>query len=128
MLLFVFFTFKISFIKNKHETKTVLIPSISILPIVTAKDPLLVQFQAYSQQPHKIDPAIGILSWSARPDVLKLLLLCIRVLMKSVIFFSPCWCFLQTTQNVFSFSKSCNQLHFSFHFLFAWGFGRDLEL
>ena len=31
MLLFVFFTFKISFIKKKYKTKTVLIPSISIL-------------------------------------------------------------------------------------------------
>ena len=31
MLLFVFFIFKISFIKKKYKTKTVLIPSISIL-------------------------------------------------------------------------------------------------
>ena len=31
MLLFVFFTFKISFIKKIYKTKTVLIPSISIL-------------------------------------------------------------------------------------------------
>ena len=31
MLLFVFFIFKISFIKKKYKTKTLLIPSISIL-------------------------------------------------------------------------------------------------
>ena len=38
MLLFVFFTFKISFIKKKYKTKTVLIPSISILLTLSGAD------------------------------------------------------------------------------------------
>ena len=38
------------------------------------------------------------------------------------------WCFLQTTQNIFSCSENCSQFHFSFRFLIVLGFGRDLVL
>ena len=63
-----------------------------------------------------------------RADVLKLTIPCINASMKPDIFFSFSWCFLQTTQNIFTSSENCGQFHFSFYFLIVLGFGRDLEL
>ena len=69
-----------------------------------------------------------ILFWSDKPDVLKLSHPCIKGSVKPNIMFSFSQCFLQTTQNISSFSENYSQFHFLLHFLFfVLGFDRTLN-